>query len=76
MPERYLKGVLIAVSDVNTLRLLSKRNVLIRLECPGHPSYQARVQQLLKRLVPLPASDYWYLPVTKTGPLRQSGPSA
>lgn len=73
MLERYIKGVLITADDVRTLRAVAARNIIIKLECPGHPTYQGRVQHLLKRLVPVPATEFWFLPTTMTGPLRQSG---
>jgi hypothetical protein len=73
MLRRYVKGLLIAADDVQLLTALRARDIVVRLDCPGQPSYQARVQLLLKRLVPVPASEFWYLPITITGPLRESG---
>ena len=73
MLARYIKGVLISADDVRTLRAVAARNIIIKLECPGQRTYQGRVQQLLRRLVPIPATQFWFLPTTMTGPLRQSG---
>ena len=70
---RYIKGVLIAAENVQVLPALAARNIIVRLECPGQPTYQGRVQAILKRLVPVPAAGFWDLPVTMTGPLRESG---
>lgn len=74
MADRYVKGVLISAEDVRVLRLLSARNLLVRLESPGLPTYHAHIHQLLKRVVPVPGTDMWYVPTTVTGPLRQAGP--
>ena len=73
MADRYVKGVLITAEDVRLLRLLSARNIIVRLECAGLPTYHARVQQLLKRMIPVPGTELWYVPTTVTGPLRQAG---
>ena len=70
---RFIKGVLISAENVQVLRALAARNIIVRLECPGQPTYQGRVQAIVKRLVPVPAAEFWYLPVTMTGPLRESG---
>ena len=73
LPERYIKGVLISDADVQVLRALAARNIIVRLECPNQTTYHGRVPQILKRLVPIPLSGFWYLPTTSTGPLRESG---
>ncbi len=73
LPERYIKGVLVTDADVRLLRSLAARNILVRLECTGQPTYHGRVQKMLQRLVPVPLSGYWFLPTTSTGPLRESG---
>jgi hypothetical protein len=73
LPERYIKGILISSSDVQVLRALAARDIIVRLECPKQPTYHGRIPQILKRLVPIPLSEYWYLPTTSTGPLRESG---
>jgi hypothetical protein len=71
--EKTVKGVLIAPEDVAFLRSLDDSVVIVSLECPGRKTLHARLQPLIKRMVPSPYSDDWYVSVTGTGPLYENG---
>ena len=70
--ERYVGGVLLSTDDVRTLHFVSDRNITVRLECSGSRSYHGHVQQMLRYLVRVPMTDYWYLPITSIEPARLS----
>ena|SRR5687768_11782551 len=69
-------GVLISGDDVNILRLLSVRDVLVGLECEGTIIYQASARALLQATHYLADQQLWYVPATLTGPLKRPLPHA
>jgi hypothetical protein len=70
--ERYAGGVLLSSDDVRTLHFVSDRNITVRLECSGYRAYHGHVQQMLRYLIRVPMTEYWYLPVTLIEPARMS----
>jgi hypothetical protein len=63
--------LLISAKDVAFLRSLGESALVVSLECPGRTTLHARLAPLLKRIVPVPYSDDWYISMTATGPLYE-----
>lgn len=66
---RTIQGLLISPEDATQLRSLEDGAAIISLACPGRTALHVRVAALLKRMVPAPFSDDWYISMTATGPL-------
>ena len=69
---KTVEGLLISPEDAAFLRTLDGSTYIVQLECPGRRPLRARVQPILKRMVPVPYSDDWYISVTGTGTLYES----
>jgi hypothetical protein len=67
--ERVVQGLLISPEDRAYLLSLDNSQITVGLACPGRRTAYARIESLIRRMVPVPYSDDWYVSVTATGPL-------
>ena len=67
--DKTIQGLLISPEDLAFLRSMESSENIVSLVCPGRQTLHARVQPLLKRMVPVPYSEDWYISITATGPL-------
>ncbi len=69
--DRIVQGLLISPEDRAFLRSLGDSEVIVSLVCTGRITLHARGAPLIKRMVPVPYSEDWYISITATGPLYE-----